>query len=624
MERPTPRKPGGEVSVTRAELLELVQELKRIRGSMLELESSVNLDQFGPRRMSARNLLQYVALRRQDIRLIQERLSEMGISSLGRSESSVLYNIDAVIGILQGLAHEAEDGWMTSDGVSPIEGKKILEENADALFGPREGGRSVRIMVTLPTEAATDYTLVRDLVAGGMDCARINCAHDAEEEWLLMTKNLERAEVEVGRKCRILMDIAGPKLRTGELLPGPQALRIRPQRDAFGHVTSPARVILVAKAGPEHAPGGQAPALEVDAGWHGRLREGDEVSLVDSRGSKRSLNITGREGPSVMAESRKTIYLGTDTKLILKKGRGTYSTTVGNIPAQETPILLNKGDALVIASAQEAGRNATANGPARIACTLPEALPLIHVGERVWFDDGKVGSVVKSVSQGEVRVEITHVAEKGGKLRADKGINLPDTNLRLPPLTPKDEQDLRFIVGHADLAGYSFVGAPEDLRALRSRLAELGRGDMGIVLKIETNKAFEQLPSLLLESMRGPMSGVMIARGDLAVECGYERLAEVQEEILWLSEAAHMPTIWATQVLEGLTKNGVPSRAEVTDAAMGGRSECVMLNKGPHMVEALRALDNILRRMQAHQAKKKSLMRRLNIASGFPPLSGTN
>ena len=110
---------------------------------------------------------------------------------------------------------------------------------------------------------------------------------------------------------------------------------------------------------------------------------------------------------------------------------------------------------------------------------------------------------------------------------------------------------------------------------------------------------------------------MMIARGDLAVECGYERLAEVQEEILWLAEAAHMPTIWATQVLEGLTKNGVPSRAEVTDAAMGGRSECVMLNKGPHMVEALRALDNILMRMQAHQAKKRSLMRRLSIASGF-------
>jgi pyruvate kinase len=140
---------------------------------------------------------------------------------------------------------------------------------------------------------------------------------------------------------------------------------------------------------------------------------------------------------------------------------------------------------------------------------------------------------------------------------------------------------------------------------------------MPIVIKVETLRAFDQLPTLLLESLRSPVSGVMIARGDLAVECGYERLAEVQEEILWMSEAAHLPTIWATQVLEGLTKSGIPSRAEVSDAAMGQRSECVMLNKGPHVVEALVALNGILRRMQAHQVKKKSMMRSLNIASSF-------
>ena len=96
----------------------------------------------------------------------------------------------------------------------------------------------------------------------------------------------------------------------------------------------------------------------------------------------------------------------------------------------------------------------------------------------------------------------------------------------------------------------------------------------------------------------------MIARGDLAIECGYERLAEVQEEILWICEAAHMPAIWATQVLETLAKSGLPSRAEVTDAAMGVRAECVMLNKGPYIVEALEMLDDILRRMEAPPEEK--------------------
>jgi pyruvate kinase len=111
--------------------------------------------------------------------------------------------------------------------------------------------------------------------------------------------------------------------------------------------------------------------------------------------------------------------------------------------------------------------------------------------------------------------------------------------------------------------------------------------------------------------------GVMIARGDLAVECGYKRLAEVQEEILWICEAAHVPVIWATQVLETLSKKGIPSRSEITDAAMGERAECVMLNKGPYVVSAVKTLDDILKRMQTHQEKKRSILRRLRVASSF-------
>ena len=103
----------------------------------------------------------------------------------------------------------------------------------------------------------------------------------------------------------------------------------------------------------------------------------------------------------------------------------------------------------------------------------------------------------------------------------------------------------------------------------------------------------------------------MIARGDLAVELGYERLAEVQEEILWLCEAAHLPVIWATQVLEQLAKSGLPSRAEISDAAMAGLAECVMLNKGPHIDEAVTVLDDILCRMTDHHYKKNALLRQL-------------
>jgi pyruvate kinase len=148
-------------------------------------------------------------------------------------------------------------------------------------------------------------------------------------------------------------------------------------------------------------------------------------------------------------------------------------------------------------------------------------------------------------------------------------------------------------------------------------LAKTGGSSVGIVLKIETRKAFENLPRLILAAMRSPRVGVMIARGDLAVECGYERTGEIQEEIMWIAEAARVPVTWATQVLESLAKKGQPSRAEITDAAMAERAECVMLNKGPYVVEAVKMLDDVLRRMQHHQAKKFSLLRPLTIAENF-------
>jgi pyruvate kinase len=158
-----------------------------------------------------------------------------------------------------------------------------------------------------------------------------------------------------------------------------------------------------------------------------------------------------------------------------------------------------------------------------------------------------------------------------------------------------------------------------DVRCLQARLQELGAENLGIILKIETRQGFENLPRLLLAAMRSRAVGVMIARGDLAVECGYQRLAEAQEEILWISEAGHVPVVWATQVLETLAKTGMPSRSEITDAAMGERAECVMLNKGPFVVDAVKTLDDILRRMQAHQDKKRSMLRKLRIAGQFQP-----
>ena len=224
---------------------------------------------------------------------------------------------------------------------------------------------------------------------------------------------------------------------------------------------------------------------------------------------------------------------------------------------------------------------------------------------------GRIGGVVRKATAKGLEVEIVQAREGGESLLADKGINFPDSHLELPALTDKDLQDLQTVAQIADLVGLSFSQEAADVHQLLQTLQEQGGKKVGVILKIETMRGFENLPDLMLAAMAAPSAGVMIARGDLAVECGYERLAEVQEEILWCSEAAHMPVIWATQVLETLAKSGVPSRAEISDAGMGVRAECVMLNKGPYITEAIRMLDDILRRMAGHQAKKTSLLRAL-------------
>jgi pyruvate kinase len=298
-------------------------------------------------------------------------------------------------------------------------------------------------------------------------------------------------------------------------------------------------------------------------------------------------------------------------KIMCRTGKLEDPTVVGDLPELELSHRVTLGDTIVLTRSLDPAVATGAGEPHRIGCTLPEAFGAVSIGQRVWLDDGKIGAVVDAVAADEIHAEVTDVRPGGANLKAGKGINLPDTDLPLAALTPKDLEDLAFVVDHADIVNFSFVRREEDIRQLQDELARRGAEHVGIVLKIENATAFEHLPELLLTAMRSEIVGVMIARGDLAVEVGFERLAEVQEEIMWACEAAHIPVIWATQVLDTLARTGQSSRAEVTDAAMAVRAECVMLNKGPHITDAIFVLDSILTRMQSHQDKKRSLLRRL-------------
>lgn len=564
---------------------------------------------------SAANLLHYIGLRRCDIREAQKRLAELGLSSLGRAESHVMASVDAVLDILRRLAGGGEPVEKPVQGAVTFRaGRALLEQNTEELLGGKPRGRFVRVMVTMPSESATDPGLVSSLIDAGMDCARINCAHDGPEQWERMIRHIREAERASGRPCRVLMDLAGPKLRTGAVVGEPRAIHLRPARDSLGRETGPALVWLHA-VGQVSPPPPDAVVVPVDGFVPSRLKPGAILRFTDTRGAKREMKVRRVEPSGVLAECVRSAYLYTGVEL--RTGRSRRVMLVGPLDQVTGHLVVHRGDVLLLTAGASAGRSAVRDTsgavlePARVPCTLPEVIGMLKPGEPVWFDDGKIGGRVESVTPDACAVRITHARDKGEKLRGDKGINLPGSDLKLSCLTERDREDMAFAVSHADIIGLSFVRDAQDIRQAGAALDKLGCPDKPILVKIETRHAFEKLPSLLLAAMRRPSSGVMIARGDLAVECGYERLAEVQEEVLWLCEAAHMPVVWATQVLETLARKGVPSRAEVTDAAMGERAECVMLNKGPHILDAVRVLDDILRRMQEHQNKKSPKLRAL-------------
>jgi pyruvate kinase len=442
-------------------------------------------------KMGAANLAHYLALRRRDLRDLQDQLALLGLSSLGRLEARVLPNLDAVVAAL--APHAGEPTPFPSPRAF-YRGERMLQRNSAELFGRREQHRRA-IMVTLGSDAE-DADLILDLARRGMDIARINGAHDSAALWARMVANVRRAGEACGRDLRILFDLAGPSCRTAD----------------------------VALAG------------------RGRLKPGDRLMLV--------------RGP-----------LHNDERF-----------------------------------------------PNQASCTLPEVFNGLAPGHTVWFDDGKLQGEVEQVREGGALVRVLRTGPKGAKLKPEKGLVFPDTELEFDPLMPDDLAALDFAVREVDMIGHSFVQRPEDVACLQQEMAARRANwrRVGLIAKIETRSAIRYLPEIIVQAARWQPFGVMIARGDLALEIGFARLAEMQEELLWLCEAAHVPVVWATEVLENLRKKGTFARGEMTDAAMAARAECVMLNKGPHLGEAIDVLQGLFARMSEHQNKKTPRLRALH------------
>ena len=593
------------------------------KAGKLEAEYADRLSYVHPNyRESASNLLHYLAFRSFDIGELQQRLRYLGLPDLANIEGHVMTSLRTIWSIINKLLDNK--GIMPGkSGISIKRSEELLRINTENLFGEDYSKRKTRIMVTMPTEAAEDYLLVNNLLKEGMDCARINCAHDDEKVWTAMIENVKMAGESMNRGCKVMMDLGGPKLRTGSMRPGPKVIRIRPYRDSFGWVEQPAKV-WIAPTGVMPPDNDADAIIPVSSTFVEKIRRGNILLFTDLQGKNCQIEIIRKQGRGRWGLCSDFAYITTGTELHLHKVKesGKEKNYVSELLPSEQYISLHIGDTLVLHSEARAGEPAVYDlqgavvKPAHISCSLPEIFLSVKVGDPVYLNDGKIEGFVARLQNNQMDITITHASANGSKLRADKGINFPKTKMDIRGLTDKDKADLPFVVGNADAVNLSFVNRAADVKDLQQELEKL-EASIGIVLKIETRDGFKNLPEILLQAMQSYPVGIMVARGDLAIETGWENFATIQEEIMRLGESAHIPVIWATQVLESLAKKGVPTRSEITDAAMSQRAECVMLNKGPYIEKALKILNEILVKMQSHQDKRQTILPRLKNSQGL-------
>ncbi len=332
-------------------------------------------------RRSVQNLLDYLALRKHDLRDLQSRLAALGLSSLGRSESSTLAGLEAVIGILEALAGEqrSDPSPHTAAVATFKTGPATLAKNADDLLGPVPKGRAVRVMVTMPSEAAQSYELVKSLVEAGMDVMRVNCAHDREHEWESMIAHMRRANQETGKHCKAQMDLAGPKLRTGPIHRGYHVVRWRIGKDTRGAVVTPARIALVGThAGAEHrlSPPASDVVLPVPEALLQAARLGDTFRIKDSRGKTRKLIVINKADDACLCTCEQGAWVLSRAQLSLVRHDGEHAREIdtghiGDLPFVEEPIRLQPRDLLVLTRGENRAPAPHTDVP-HISCTLPE------------------------------------------------------------------------------------------------------------------------------------------------------------------------------------------------------------------------------------------------------------
>ena len=461
----------------------LLDQLKALRDAMerIEIEEQATLAAIAPRfQASAINLLHFIAFHRNNHPGLQLAMRDAGLCSLGGCDGHLHASLSTVIGVLQKLEGLPAEPPSPSAAPSSLGSQALIQAHGERLLGGQlgeeVGTRTAAIMVTLPALATEQAGLISELVEAGMDIARINCGHDGPDVWNDLVALVRSAAAAAGRDVRIAMDLAGPKIRIGALPSQPGVVDARPQRNRYGTLLQSARIMATPDEGAEGQPDRQpnvAPVVLLpirNEGWRS-LTIGNRLRARDSSGRWRELTVLNRLQRGLLLSCNQRCHFTSGLEFLQEGGAG--KIVVGDLPDQEGDVLLRPGDRLGLTSSGANQEGEAVRGA--INCTVPEVLADLQVGERVLFDEGRIAGLIREVCAGAVEVEITQARPKGNRLRADKGINFPDSKLTIPALTTRDLNDLPSAAAHADIVSYSFVSRSADIEVLQLSLIPIGR-----------------------------------------------------------------------------------------------------------------------------------------------------
>jgi pyruvate kinase len=565
-----------------------IDELNIILEELIKLKEDIKTSNSSSK--SIQNLDHYLNLRKYDLKILQNLLTKQGFSSLGRSQSYILYQINKnILNISKILDKEISFDEIDESSITFEQSKELINQRRE-IFGDLT--HKTKIMVTLPSEAGTDATLIKNLIANDVALLRINTAHDNASTWKKMAEFINHENEIQNKNTKIYVDLAGPKIRTGKIKNVFTPFKVGSKYKDYEIEIYPYNNTSFSNN----------TSFVIDEKLYEKVLKKSKLQIISEEKSVECEVID--ENDRVVIKIDKKILI--DENTIIKCGK--VESKLHNLQKFPEELKVFMDDEIII-SHDIVGENSFIYNEKTyksiISCTNREIFDYVNIGDCVFIDDGKIGVRILEKKDIGLICKVVIAKETGVVIKEEKGINFPNSNLEIPAITDEDKKAFESIVEFADLIGLSFAQSEDDVHTLQNMISDR---NIAIVPKIETKKAFNNLEEIIKALQEKDKFGIMIARGDLAIEVGFENLPFIQKEIFDICEASHTPVIYATQILESKMKKNVPSRAEVIDVSVASRADCVMLNKGPFIIDALQILNNILHKMHKMFQKDREIL----------------